>query len=94
VTIKEIFREKHGASHFRTAGSQALGELSALDGKDIETGGGAAAKYQKHAGLQSGTAGDLLGRGPETRTFLRIRRTRRAGVVARPALHGQGSLTR
>lgn len=45
LTIKEIF-EKHGESHFRTLESQAIGELSAMDGKIIATGGGAALKYQ------------------------------------------------
>jgi len=45
LTIKEIF-EKHGESHFRTLESQAIGELSAMDGKVIATGGGAALKYQ------------------------------------------------
>ena len=45
LSIKEIF-EKHGESHFRTLESQAIGELSALDGKVIATGGGAALKYQ------------------------------------------------
>lgn len=45
LTIKEIF-EKHGESHFRTLESQAIGELSSLDGKVIATGGGAALKYQ------------------------------------------------
>ena len=45
LTIKEIF-EKHGESHFRTRESQAIGELSAMDGKVIATGGGAALKYQ------------------------------------------------
>ena len=32
LTIKEIF-EKHGESHFRTLESQAIGELSAMEGK-------------------------------------------------------------
>ena len=45
ITIREIF-EKHGESHFRTLESQAIGELSAMDGKIIATGGGAALKYQ------------------------------------------------
>lgn len=45
LTIKEIF-ERHGESHFRTLESQAIGELSAMDGKVIATGGGAALKYQ------------------------------------------------
>jgi len=45
LTIKEIF-EKHGESHFRTLESQAIGELSSMDGKVIATGGGAALKYQ------------------------------------------------
>ena len=45
LTIKEIF-EKHGESHFRTLESQAIGEISAMDGKVIATGGGAALKYQ------------------------------------------------
>ena len=45
LTFKEIF-EKHGESHFRTLESQAIGELSAMDGKVIATGGGAALKYQ------------------------------------------------
>ena len=45
LTIREIF-EKHGESHFRTLESQAIGELSAMDGKIIATGGGAALKYQ------------------------------------------------
>jgi len=45
LSIKEIF-EKHGESHFRTLESQAIGELSAMDGKVIATGGGAALKYQ------------------------------------------------
>jgi shikimate kinase len=45
LSIREIF-EKHGESHFRTLESQAIGELSAMDGKVIATGGGAALKYQ------------------------------------------------
>lgn len=45
LTIREIF-EKHGESHFRTLESQAIGDLSAMDGKVIATGGGAALKYQ------------------------------------------------
>ena len=45
LSIKEIF-EKHGESHFRTLESQAIGDLSAMDGKVIATGGGAALKYQ------------------------------------------------
>jgi shikimate kinase len=45
LTIREIF-EQHGESHFRTLESQAIGELSAMDGKIIATGGGAALKYQ------------------------------------------------
>lgn len=45
LTIREIF-EQHGESHFRTLESQAIGELSAMDGKVIATGGGAALKYQ------------------------------------------------
>jgi shikimate kinase len=45
LTIREIF-ERHGESHFRTLESQAIGELSAMDGKVIATGGGAALKYQ------------------------------------------------
>jgi shikimate kinase len=45
LSIKEIF-DQHGESHFRTLESQAIGELSAMDGKVIATGGGAALKYQ------------------------------------------------
>ena len=45
LTIREIF-ERNGETHFRTLESQAIGELSALDGKVIATGGGAALKYQ------------------------------------------------
>jgi shikimate kinase len=45
LTIREIF-DQHGESHFRTLESQAIGELSAMDGKVIATGGGAALKYQ------------------------------------------------
>jgi shikimate kinase len=45
LSIREIF-EKHGESHFRTLESKAISELSAMDGKVIATGGGAALKYQ------------------------------------------------
>ncbi|HYE99476.1 MAG TPA: shikimate kinase [Planctomycetota bacterium] len=45
LSIAEIF-SRHGESHFRTLESEALAELSALDGKVIATGGGAVLKYQ------------------------------------------------
>ena len=45
LTIREIF-EIGGESHFRTLESEAVAELSKLDGKVIATGGGAVLKYQ------------------------------------------------
>jgi len=45
MSIREIF-ERHGESHFRTLESEALTELSKLDGKIVATGGGAVLKYQ------------------------------------------------
>lgn len=45
LTIREIF-ERHGESHFRALESEAIAELSKLDGKIVATGGGAVLKYQ------------------------------------------------
>jgi shikimate kinase len=45
LTIREIF-SMGGESHFRTLESEAITELSKLDGKVIATGGGAVLKYQ------------------------------------------------
>jgi len=45
LSIREIF-ERHGESHFRTLESEAIAEISKLDGKVIATGGGAVLKYQ------------------------------------------------
>ncbi len=45
LTIREIF-EIGGESHFRTIESEAIADLSKLDGKVIATGGGAVLKYQ------------------------------------------------
>jgi shikimate kinase len=45
MSIRDLF-ERHGESHFRTLESQAIAELSKLDGKVIATGGGAVLKYQ------------------------------------------------
>ena len=84
LTIKEIF-EKHGESHFRTLESQAIGELSAMDGKVIATGGGAALKYQNmQVFKRNGGKIFFLEVGPET-AFARIQgdETTRA---RRPAL--------
>jgi shikimate kinase len=71
LTIKEIF-ERHGESHFRTLESQAIGELSAMDGKVIATGGGAALKYQNmQVFKRNGGKIFFLEVGPET-AFRRI----------------------
>ena len=71
LTIKEIF-ERHGESHFRTLESQAIGELSAMDGKVIATGGGAALKYQNmQVFKRNGGKIFFLEVGPET-SFARI----------------------
>ena len=84
LTIREIF-EKHGESHFRTLESQAIGELSAMDGKIIATGGGAALKYQN---MQVFKRQDsrifFLEVGPET-AFRRIQEDATSGA-RRPAL--------
>ncbi|HZE97727.1 MAG TPA: shikimate kinase [Planctomycetota bacterium] len=71
LTIREIF-EQHGESHFRTLESQAIGELSAMDGKIIATGGGAALKYQNmQVFKRNGGRIFFLEVGPET-AFQRI----------------------
>ena len=71
LTIREIFAQ-HGESHFRTLESQAIGELSALDGKVIATGGGAALKYQNmQVFKRNGGKIFFLEVGPET-SFARI----------------------
>jgi shikimate kinase len=71
LTIREIF-DRHGESHFRTLESQAIGELSALDGKVIATGGGAALKYQNmQVFKRNGGKIFFLEVGPET-SFARI----------------------
>ena len=71
LSIREIFAQ-HGESHFRTLESQAIGELSALDGKVIATGGGAALKYQNmQVFKRNGGRIFFLEVGPET-SFARI----------------------
>ena len=72
LTIKEIF-EKHGETHFRTLESKAISELSAMDGKVIATGGGAALKYQNmQVFKRNGGKIFFLEVGPDT-AFARIR---------------------
>jgi shikimate kinase len=71
LTIREIFAQ-HGETHFRTLESQAIGELSAMDGKVIATGGGAALKYQNmQVFKRNGGKIFFLEVGPET-SFARI----------------------
>ena len=71
LSIREIFAQ-HGESHFRTLESQAIGELSAMDGKVIATGGVAALKYQNmQVFKRNGGKIFFLEVGPET-AFTRI----------------------
>ena len=71
LTVAEIF-SRHGESHFRTLESEALAELSALDGKVIATGGGAVLKYQNmQVFKRNGCRIFFLEVGPET-AFERI----------------------
>lgn len=91
LTIKEIF-ERHGESHFRTLESQAIGELSAMDGKVIATGGGAALKYQNmQVFKRNGGKIFFLEVGPET-AFRRIQEDA-TSRSRRPALTEKDPLT-
>jgi shikimate kinase len=64
-SIREIF-ERHGESHFRTLESQAVAELSKLDGRVLATGGGVVLKYQNIHALRRNGVVFFLDVAPET----------------------------
>jgi shikimate kinase len=91
ISIREIF-EKMGESHFRTLESQIIGEVSALDGKVVATGGGAALKYQNmQVFKRNGGRIFFLEVGPET-AFRRIQADA-SSRTRRPALTDQDPMT-
>lgn len=51
LPIREMF-ERHGESHFRVIESQAIAELSKLDGKVLAMGGGAVLKHKNIQALR------------------------------------------